>query len=505
MVSLFNKGASAPCPAPFNLAAHVLAAGERTPDKQALVVISETDAKVWTYAELIKAVRGTATGLLASGLRPGDILVMRVGNTVDFPIIYLGAIAAGIIPVPTSSQLTKGEVSKIIETLNPKAILRAPDVSCPETDVTLLSTEQALEWRSLPPSDWDLGDPNRMAYIIYTSGTSGIPRAVGHAHRAIWARQMMMEGWYGLRSDDRLLHAGAFNWTFTLGTGLMDPWTKGATALIPATGTDPFELGNLLAQYDASLFAAAPGVYRQMLKSDLPDLPALRHGLAAGEKLSQTIRDAWRASTEGEIYEAYGLSECSTFISSSPTHLHTPGTLGHPQSGRHIAILGETGHPVARGEEGTIAVHKSDPGLMIGYVGAPEATQAKFQGDWFLTGDRASMSDSDAITYLGRNDDMMNAGGFRVSPLEVEASLNGLAGTSELAVTDIAIKEDVRIIACFYTSAEALDEEQLKIAAQERLARYKCPRTFIRVDKLPRNPNGKLLRSALKNQFPSPK
>ena len=93
--------------------------------------------------------------------------------------------------------------------------------------------------RDLPPADFDMGDPDRLAYIIYTSGTSGVPRGVCHAHRAIWARQMMMQGWYGLRPEDRLLHAGAFNWTYTLGTGLMDPWTMGATALIPEAEIEP--------------------------------------------------------------------------------------------------------------------------------------------------------------------------------------------------------------------------------------------------------------------------
>ena len=101
----------------------------------------------------------------------------------------------------------------------------------------------------------------------------------------------------------------------------------------------------------------------------------------------------------------------------------TSAARSDPQPGRHVAIVGEDG-PVPQGEEGTIAVHRSDPGLMLGYLGAPEATARKFRGDWFLTGDQGAMDDTGAITYLGRADDMMNAGGFRVSPMEVEAVLN---------------------------------------------------------------------------------
>ncbi|MEY8841347.1 AMP-binding protein, partial [Cribrihabitans sp. XS_ASV171] len=156
---------------------------------------------------------------------------------------------------------------------------------------------------------------------VYTSGTSGKPRAVAHAHRAIWARQMMVDGWYGMSAEDRLCHAGAFNWTYTLGTGLMDPWTIGATALIPEPGTDSALLASLLRENRATIFAAAPGVYRKILQTtDKLDLPHLRHGLCAGEKLSRALHQSWAAATGTELYEAYGMSECSTFISSSPTH-----------------------------------------------------------------------------------------------------------------------------------------------------------------------------------------
>ncbi|SMX50604.1 class I adenylate-forming enzyme family protein [Maliponia aquimaris] len=498
-LSLFDEGRFAPCPAPFNLAAHVLAAGAQTPDKIALSVVRPTGAQRWSYGRLIAAVRGTATGLLSAGLEPGNVLLMRLGNTVDFPIAYLGAIAAGIVPVPTSSQLTEPEVARILDHLSPRAILRAEGVPCPATDIPVVERETYESWHDLPPADYAMGDPDRLAYIIYTSGTSGTPRAVGHAHRAIWARQMMMEGWYGLRSQDRLLHAGAFNWTYTLGTGLMDPWTMGATALIPAAGTDPAQLALRMKRYEATIFAAAPGVFRQVLKFPVPPMPDLRHCLAAGEKLSEALRDRWREATGTEICEAYGMSECSTFISAAPGRPAAPGTLGRPQVGRRIAILGEDGAPVPRGAEGVIAVDRADPGLMRGYIGAPEATAAKFRGDWYLTGDRGSMDAAGHIRYLGRDDDMMNAGGYRVSPLEVEAALAHLPGVTELAVTDIAIKDDVRIIAAFYTSAEPLDEEALKAEAATRLARYKCPRSFVRVDALPRNPNGKLLRKKLQD------
>ena len=242
-----------PCPAPFNLAAHVLARADDDPDKIALAVLGLARAERWSYGHLKAAVLGTATGLHSAGLNPGDRVLMRLGNTVEFPIAYLGAIAAGLVPVPTSAALTEPEVTAIIATITPGAILRDPAVACPPTDIPVIDPEALQAMHDLPPADFVMGDPNRPAYIIYTSGTSGTPRAVVHAHRAIWARQMMMQGWYGLGQSDRLLHAGAFNWTYTLGTGLMDPWTAGATALIPQAGMDPTQLPLLIKRHDATI------------------------------------------------------------------------------------------------------------------------------------------------------------------------------------------------------------------------------------------------------------
>ncbi|TCL09344.1 acyl-CoA synthetase (AMP-forming)/AMP-acid ligase II [Shimia isoporae] len=506
MLSVFDQGPFRPCPAPFNMAAHVLAHADDLPDKTALSVLGAS-VENWSYADLKSAVLGTASGLLKEGLRSGDHVLMRLGNTVEFPIAYLACIAVGLIPVPTSSQLTEEDVAKMVAELAPAAILLDPGVPCPqEPGCRVFGTDVLHAMRDLPAADYEMGDPDRLAYIIYTSGTSGKPRAVMHAHRAIWARQMMHEGWYGLRASDRLLHAGAFNWTYTLGTGLMDPWSIGATALIPENGTPAAELPKLLARHKATIFAAAPGVYRKML-SDAPDihLPDLRHGLTAGEKLSEAIRNDWATATDTALFEAYGMSECSTFISSSPSAPAHAGTLGRPQSGRKIALLDPEGNAVPLGKEGTIAVHKTDPGLMLGYFKAPEDTAEKYSGDWFLTGDRGTMDEESYITYAGRADDMMNAGGFRVSPIEVETAIARFPGVTGVAATDVEVKTDVRLIAAFYTSDHDLDEAALKAFAEDNLARYKQPRLFKRLDALPTNPNGKLSRRALRDQFKADK
>ncbi len=500
MLSIFDNGGPPACPVPFNLAAYVLQHAEARAEHPAILISGNTDDQVWSYAAFSAAVRGSATGLLNSGFNTGDILLMRMGNTIDFPIVFLAAISVGIIPVPTSAQLTPREVEHIARDLNPTGVVSAPGISTVSPD-RQLSLPDLQKMRDCPAADFVQSDPNQLAYIVYTSGTGGTPRAVGHAHRAIWARRMMIRDWYDLRPQDRLLHAGAFNWTFTLGTGVMDPLSVGATAVIPAADTDLAGLPDILARTEASIFAAVPGVYRKILKSEtLPKLPALRHGLAAGEKLSSDIRTQWQTRVGTAIYEAFGMSECSTFISSAPHRPAESKNLGTPQIGRRIAILGEDG-PVPIGTEGIIAIHRDDPGLMIGYINAPEETRARYAGDWFLTGDRGIMQESGQITYCGRNDDMMNAGGYRVSPLEVEAIFANHPALMQFAVAEVEVKPGVRIIAGFYKGRDDVTELDLHAFAQERLAEYKRPKTYKRLAEFPTNPNGKLLRRALPDLF----
>jgi len=281
MLSVHASSPFPAAPASFNMAAHVSAHADRLAERSAMQILAPTGAERWSYARLQAAVLGAGTGFLRAGLQPGDRLLLRLGNTPGFPVAYLGAIAAGIVPVPTSAQLTAEEITKMAAQIEPAAVVAGEDVALPDGVDKVISESDLHGFEKLPPCDYDMGDPERLAYIIFTSGTSGNPRAVMHAHRAIWARQMMHQGWYGLEPSDRLLHAGAFNWTYTLGTGLMDPWSVGATALIPAPGVEPKALPLLLRRFDATIFAAAPGVYRQILRHhpNLP-LPRLRHGLS---------------------------------------------------------------------------------------------------------------------------------------------------------------------------------------------------------------------------------
>jgi len=482
---------------------YILTAGRKNPSRTALEVIFAPGeiAERWTYAALIDAVEASAGGLRAKGLKPGHFLLLRLGNTSDFPILFLAAIRAGIIPVPSSTALTTTEVARQIDVLGGDGMIASDETTTLPSNWPQLSGETIKDLRSAAPLEPVESYRDDLAYIIFTSGTGAKPKAVAHAQRAIWARRMMWDGWYGLREDDRMLHAGAFNWTYTLGTGLMDPWSRGATALVYAGEHSRDIWPALAAKHAPTLFAAAPGVYRQMLNA--PELSTgfhtLRHGLSAGETLPQNVRDTWCAATGKPIYEALGMSEISTFISSNPNTPHKPGTAGKPQTGRRIAILDDqTFTPLPANSAGQLAIHRDDPGMMLGYHNAPDLTQAQFKGDWFVTGDSAMADDEGYISHLGRSDDVLNAGGYRVSPLEIEALINTHAQITECAAVELPVKADASIITVFFVaSSRPFDPNPLETLCEAELAAYKRPRAFRQIDALPRTPNGKLRRRTL--------
>ncbi|MEL6794022.1 MAG: AMP-binding protein, partial [Pseudomonadota bacterium] len=433
------------------------------------------------------------------GVTRGDRLMLRIGHSTDFPIFFLGAAALGAVPVPTSTQLSEDEARFIAEETEAKAILVSDGLALSHAPAPQVASQEAF---GASLEDFADTAADELGYIVYTSGSSGRPKGVAHAHRAAWARRMMWRGWYGLAAGDVMLHAGAFNWTYTLGAGLMDPWAVGASTLIYAGPRDPGVWPALANEFGATIFAAAPGVYRQLLKSgaNLAGMSRLSHALSAGETMAAGLRAEWIARVGKPIYEALGMTECSTFISSCPDAPHRAGTAGRPQPGRKVALLPIEGGdaPVPRGDAGVISVHRSDPGLMLGYWRRPEETAASMRGDWFATGDIGVMDEDGYIRFEGRGDDQMNALGYRVAPEEVEAALISHPSVTGAAAVELPVREDLSVIAAFLTcEGEAPTEDALRARAATHLAAYKVPKIFRVLDELPRNPNGKLRRRDL--------
>jgi acyl-coenzyme A synthetase/AMP-(fatty) acid ligase len=500
-------------PVRFNMAAYCIGrAAAARPSAPALIVVADANAErpaeVWTFAELEDAILRIAAGLQALGLAPGARILIRLENTSAYALLFFGAIAGGFVPLPTSPMLTETEVRFLLEDSGAEAIACAPELAL----ASLPGGVQVIEAEAIarmvangPRGDYADTGADDPAFLIYTSGTTAVPKGVLHAQRSAFGRRPMYEGWYGIGPDDRMLHAGAFNWTFTLGTGLTDPWANGATAIIYTGEKDPALWPRLIAQTGATLFAAVPGLYRQILKYARPgpsDLGGLRHGLMAGETPPPGLFEEWTARTGRPLYEALGMSEISTYVSTGPSVPRKPGAIGKPQAGRRVAILGLEGgtEPLGPGEEGLLAVHRSDPGLMLGYWNRAQEESEVYRGDWFAGGDIASIDADGYVSHHGRANDLMKALGYRVSPLEVETVLLQHPGIAEVACAEVHVRDDVSVIGAFIVpqaGAQPTTQDIERFAA-ERLAPYKRPRAIAFVDALPRTANGKLMRAQLK-------
>lgn len=496
----------------FNLAEYVIGPGPLRPDDQiALTMLEEESVTHWTWYRVRKRVAAWQTVLHNHGINKGDRIVLFLANRVDVPALLLASAAHGIISVVLSPQLSTGELEYIVQHSGAALCItedpRIKTLSC------ALLRPSAVDDIDLPPND----EPtfhhmvaDTPGYMVYTSGTTGHPRGVLHAHRAVRARQPMFEGWTGITRDDIVLHAGQLNWTYAMGIAVFDAWCVGARSIIYEGPRNAQRWAQLFETHQPTIFAAVPGIYRQLLR-DVPQLQertaSLRHALCAGEALPATLWHSWRQTTGKELYEALGMSECSTYISSGPATPTRPGSPGRPQAGRHVAILpleDKTSLDAVPDQSvGMLAIHRDEPGLMLEYFNAPDAMAQAFRGPWFLTGDLAAFDEDGYLHFFGRSDDTINALGYRVGPVEVESVLSRHPSVQEAAVAASTVREGVTLICAHlvlrpsYDWSDAL-EASLRTHCSEHLAAYKCPQLYRVYEALPRNRSGKVLRRALR-------
>ncbi len=494
----------------FNLARHCLGrqAAERG-HKTALIIADGADAfRSWTYAELDGMVRRLAGGLVASGLRKGDRVMIRAANDVDFILAFFAVTGVGCVAQPASLLLTAEEALALAADSGASAVFLGDADS---TERALFSHLRVFDRRETfrlaaeaAPADYAETAADDPAYLVFTSGSTAEPKGVLHAHRVVIGRRPMHRDWLGLSGRDVVLHAGNINWTYTLGVGVLDPFAVGATSALYAGERNPAIWPILIGRTGATIFAAVPSVYRQMLKyGELSphELVKLRHGVTAGEALSPDLLARWREATGTDLYEALGMSEISTYVSSRPGEEIRPGSPGRPQRGRRVAVLPiEAGtEPLPPGEIGLLAVHRSDPGLMLGYWNRPAEEAAAFRGEWFIGGDLAEFDADGFVWHRGRNDDVMNAFGYRVSPLEVEKVLASHPDVADVAVAERKVAEGVSAITAFVVpkAGSAPAEAMLLAHCANHLAAYKRPRKVVFVSEIAHTPNGKVSRRML--------
>jgi acyl-coenzyme A synthetase/AMP-(fatty) acid ligase len=514
----------------FNIGAACTDAHLGTPVESRPAVICDDAARgvrQATFAELAQSTSRFAQVLRELVVEAGERVLIRLPNCLEYSTVFLGALKRGAVPVPTSILLTPEEVLFLAGDSAARALVtdRATWNAMHDTLESLealthvvlvdggeLAASRRLRIVELAPalaaiSRWQDPHPTRAddpAYLVYTSGTTGYPKGALHAHRALLGHLPASRYWFDFQPDgDRVLHSGKYNWTYVLGTGLMDPLYRGTTTIVHEGPTDASTWPRLIATHGASIFIGVPTIYRQIVQktpSRAADVPTLRHCMCAGEPLSPEVLAAWRERFAQDIYEGLGMTECSYYISQPRARPIRPGSAGFAQPGHAVQLLDpETMRAVPVGEEGMLCLPRSDPGLLIRYWNRPEETAAAFRGEWFLTGDFARLDADGYLWFLGRRDDLINTFGYRVSPHEIERVLKDHPDIADCAAVGEEVEAGKTVVAAYVVPHPdgALTPDDVMAYARHHLAAYKAPRVVHVVEDLPRTRNGKVLRRAL--------
>jgi acyl-coenzyme A synthetase/AMP-(fatty) acid ligase len=487
-----------------------------TPTEGRVAMIVEDDAlgtRSITYGELAARTSRFAQLLRDLGVAAGDRVLVRLPNSIDYPTAFLGAMKRGAIAVPTSTLLTPDELRYLLE--DSGATVLVIDTHAWEAmrsriegagglrHVILGGTGLESALGAIPATGESertrSGDP---AYLVYTSGTTGYPKGVLHAHRSLIGRAPASTYWFDFADGepDRIVHSGKFNWTYVLGSALMDPLHRGKTVIAHEGHNDARTWPGLIAKHSATIFIGVPTIYRQILQKTQyakADVPTLRHCMSAGEHLSDEVFALWKERFGLDIYEAVGMSEFSYYLSQGRLRTIRPGSAGFPQPGHDVRLLDpDTLAEVARGEEGMICVPEGDPGLFIRYWNLPEETSRLKRDGWFLTGDYARYDDDGYLWFLGRKDDIIKSFGYRVSPYEVERVMKSHPAVADCACIAEEAGPDKRLVVAYVIPQEgsSVAPADLVAFAREHLAAYKAPKVVYLAREFPRTRNGKILR-----------
>jgi benzoate-CoA ligase len=482
------------------------------------------DGGSYTYGELAARVNRFANALHGFGMHMEQRILLCLQDGIDFPTAFLGAIKAGIVPIPVNTMLSSADYAYMLndsrapllvvsDTLLPlfqpildqslflKQVLVSGTKAAPP-DMRSLSEVLAVSADSFEPAPTVRDEP---CFWLYSSGSTGVPKGTVHVHSSlIETAALYAQATLGLKESDVMLSAAKLFFAYGLGNSLTFPLAVGGTAVLMAERTTPASIAARLRKHRPTVFSGVPTLYASLLASDqLPKAGELSLRLcnSAGEALPEDVARRWRERTGVDIVDGIGSTEMlHIFISNRPDRIRY-GTLGLPVPGFEAKIVDEDGNPVAAGETGHLLVQGSTSAKF--YWNQHARSRATFVGSWTRTGDRFRVDDNGDYVYAGRADDMLKVGGIYVSPIEVESALSAHPAVHEAAVvgkedSDRLIKPIAYVVlAGGFLASEALTNE-LKTFVKSRLAPYKYPRWIEFVIDLPKTATGKIQRFKLR-------
>ncbi len=507
----------------FNIAHHLLEANLGRASKTAFI----DDSGELSYGQLDHDSRRLANALTHAGVRREERVLILMHDCNDWPVCFLGAIYAGVVPVAVNTLLTSDDYAYMLEhsraqlvfvsaALLPvlqEAMTRARHevrqlvVSCPSTALPVGC--QALDdWlkpheRAAACATTNADDP---AFWLYSSGSTGKPKGTVHSQaNPYWTAQLYGNAVLGIRESDICFSAAKLFFAYGLGNGLTFPLSVGATTILMAERPTPEATFKRwtggVGGKKPTVFFGAPTGFAGMLAS--PALPkpqdtALRIASSAGEALPADIGQRFTELFGIEIIDGIGSTEMlHIYLSNIPGKVRY-GTTGYPVPGYDIALRAEDGGEVPAGEPGDLYI--KGPSAAMLYWGNREKTRETFQGAWTKSGDKYLLNADGSYTYAGRSDDMLKVSGIYVSPFEVEATLVAHPAVLEAAVIGVEDEQGLTKAKAFVVlkTGQTASEVELKAFVKERLAPYKYPRSIVFVSELPKTATGKIQRFKLR-------
>lgn len=514
----------------FNFAGEVIDKWAEDPQKLAMLWVDDAGNEIRkTFRELSVASQQLANVLRSQGVEQGDVVIVILPRNIEWWEVLTACIRMGVVVSPGTTQLTSKDIEYRTNTAEAKCIITNPEIAarfdevadnCPTVTSKIVITDPVSSWifydeamaSASPdyPTAKTRSDDNCMVY--FTSGTTGFPKMAMHTHASYpIGHQVTGKYWLDLGLDDMHWNVSDTGWAKAAWSSYFGPWNQGAAQFIHHTDRfDPIKTLELLSQYPVTTMCGAPTIYRMLVLQDLSqfEFPNLRHCVGAGEPLNPEIIEVWKTATGCTIRDGYGQTETVCLCGSFPCIEPRFGSMGKPSPGIDLQVIDHEGNVLPPDTEGDIAIRvkpERPVGLFKEYWKEPDRTAATYLGDWYLTGDRATVDEDGYFWFVGRADDVILTSGYRIGPFEVESALiehHAVAESAVVSSPDETRGEVVKAFVILTPGNEASDElaKELQDYVKKVTAPYKYPRKIEFVTALPKTVSGKIRRIELRDK-----
>ena len=495
---------------------------EASPDRLAYFVEHDEGIEKVTFGQLRDRANALANAFVQLGLKKGDRVAIVLPIDAVVPVVHIACWKMGLISCPMSAlfgsdaldfRFRSAEVSLIVTDKSRLATIRSTGSQVPimlvdgeepgALDIRRAIAENSTQFETLRTRS------DEPAFLNYTSGTSGDPKGVLAAHRAMLGHIPSTDFSMGYPGEGGVQYSPA-DWAWLAGltifmTGLH---ARRIVAARTRAGFDAIDTFRFLSEHKIEIVTLVPTMLRMMRaipKAERDRYPLALHTVLSGAEPVGAELYQWVEQELGaRLSEAFGQTECNLCIMNNSEIIpFRPGALGMAAPTYDVAIVDESGAVLPSGAVGQIGVRSGHPVMMLEYWRNPEATQRKYAGEWLLTGDLASQDEDGYFWLVGRSDDVITSSGYRIGPGEIEESLRkhqAVALAAVIGVPDPVRTEAIKAFILLKPGVEGTEmlAEEIKTFVRDRLARHEVPRQIAFVEEMPTTSTGKIMRRVLK-------